>query len=354
MRLFITVKRSTARDIASILPGTRQSYDSHINVGNDLITWCNGRLLELCEPDAYDSRWARWDAKTLPIRVPYDNWRLTPKLDKNTKQIDASTKKRLAAIKLLLEQASIVVNAEIENFSEGHILIDDVIDYFGYRGKIMRLRLQKSSISIETIESSMQENSIFQHARHAELCRSRANWLIGKNMTRAVTKLLASDQIIPIGRIQTPMLSLIVHRCMVIENQAEEHQNYYTEQTLIREMLRYVRCGASDLESLKARGFINITGGKIKDTPLGRATILALPTQLTDTSVASAWEKALNQIAAGDYQPEEFMRRLDIYVRKNLDEIKASAGIKFISPDSPMLPFHPNTKSEQLAHTSDK
>lgn len=354
MRLFITASRSIALTIVDALPGTRYRADDHFEIGDNVVTWCDGRLLELCEPDFYDSRWAKWDATTLPIKVPYDKWQLTPKLDKNTKKVDPAVKKKLAAIEGFLKKASVVVNAG-DSKSEAPMLIGDVIDYFGYRGKVMYLQRQsKAFVSAEEIEASMQDNSTYQNVRQSELCRSRANWLIGKNMTRAATKLLARDQLISIGRIQTPMLAMIVRRCIAVESKAAILRNYYTERTLIREMQLYARCGISDIAVLKARGFVETYGGQIKDTALGRSLVLALPEQLTDMAVAAAWENALEQVAKGDYPPEEFMRRIDIFVDKRLDEIKALAGKIVIRQDTPELQSHPKTKSSPRVHTSNK
>ena len=59
MRLFIASSHSLALAIAGVLPGIRQGTDDYIEVGDDVVTWCDGRLLKLCEPDFYDSRWAK-------------------------------------------------------------------------------------------------------------------------------------------------------------------------------------------------------------------------------------------------------------------------------------------------------
>ena len=81
MRLFIASSHSLALAIAGNLPGIRQGTDDCIEVGDDVVTWCDGRLLKLCEPDSYDSRWAKWDVTTPPIKLPYEKWQLTPQND---------------------------------------------------------------------------------------------------------------------------------------------------------------------------------------------------------------------------------------------------------------------------------
>jgi DNA topoisomerase IA len=349
VRLFIAASQSLALALLDALQFKDQLSDDY-----DVVIYINGRLLHLCEPDFYDSRWAKWDASTLPIRVPYDKWQLAPKPDRKSMPPDPDEKKQLAAIEAWLKKASVVVNVGNPD-SEGPFLIDEIIDYFGYRGQVFRLDAKDLS-SVEKIESSMLDNSKYRNVYLSEQCRARANWLVGNNLTRAVTKLLAGDQLISIGRIQTPMLGLIVRRCMEIESQTGAAKKYYTKRTLIREMQRFVRCGAHDIDALRLRGFIEVDGltGQINDTPLGCSLVLALPIQLTDINVAAAWEDALEKIAAGDYSPEEFMRRIDIFIEKQLQEIKALSGKVTVCQCTPGLPSHPKTMSGPRARTADK
>lgn len=355
MRLFIAASQSLVGPLSEALPSIRQGADVF-----DVVLSCDGRLLNLCPPDVYDSRWAKWDAATLPIKVPFEKWQLTPFWTKRPELATSWTKKLLVEIEEALKKASTVVIVG-NSGSEGPFLIDEIIDYFGFRGQVMRLLLDaKDPGSVETIlaaSTSMQDRSEYQNEYLAELCRSRANWLVGVNMSRAVTKLLAHDQKTSIGRIQTPMLALVVRRCMAVENSEVEpsiqNQNYHTAQTLIREMRLYARCGTHDVVALRLGGFIEVDSltGKIKDTALGRSLVLALPGQLTDPAALSAWEGALSQVASGDYQPEEFMRRIDIFVSKQLEEIRALSGKVIISQGSQS---HQKTRSLPHAHTASK
>lgn len=78
MRLFIAEKPSLARAIADVLPKPHRKGDGFIECGNgQVVTWCIGHLLEQAQPDAYDSRYARWNLADLPI-VP-EKWQLQPR-----------------------------------------------------------------------------------------------------------------------------------------------------------------------------------------------------------------------------------------------------------------------------------
>lgn len=354
MRLFIAASKSLVPPLSDALPSIRQGADVF-----DVVISCEGRLLELCTPDFYDSRWAKWDAATLPIKVPFEKWQLTPFWTKRPELATPETKKLLAEIEETLKKASAVVIVGNSD-SEGPFLIDEIIDHFGFRGQVMRLLLDKKDPgSAETILAasiSMQDRSEYQNEYLSELCRSRANWLVGANMSRAVTKLLAHDQKTSIGRIQTPMLALVVRRCMAISAAEPPIQDYHTAQTLVREMRLYARCGTHDVVALKLNGFIEVDSlmGRIKDTAFGRSLVLALPGQLTDPAVLAAWEGALSQVASGDYPPEEFMRRFDIFVGKRLDEIRALSGKVVISQGTPGPQSHQKTMSVPRARTVSK
>lgn len=67
MRLFIAEKPSLGRAIADVLPKPHRKGDGFIECGNgQVVTWCIGHLLEQAQPDAYDSRYARWNLADLP------------------------------------------------------------------------------------------------------------------------------------------------------------------------------------------------------------------------------------------------------------------------------------------------
>ena len=67
-----------------------------LSCGNgQVVTWCIGHLLEQAQPDAYDSRYARWNLADLPI-VP-EKWQLQPR---------PSVTKQLNVIKRFLHEAS--------------------------------------------------------------------------------------------------------------------------------------------------------------------------------------------------------------------------------------------------------
>ena len=208
MRLFIAEKPSLARAIADALPGSAQRRDGYLECSNgDVVAWCAGHILELAPPDAYDPDFKQWRIEHLPI-TPRD-WKLT-----------VTAPDLLKTIKVLLPRASVVVNAGDPD-REGQLLVDEVLVFLGYRGRVDRVLVNDLNVpavrkSIDRIES----NEKFRCLYEAALGRQRADWLYGINMTRLYTVLgrqAGYQGVLSVGRVQTPLLGLIVRRDADIE-----------------------------------------------------------------------------------------------------------------------------------------
>lgn len=215
MRLFIAEKPSLARVIADVLPKPHRRGDGYISCGSgDTVTWCIGHLLEQAEPDAYDTRYARWNLADLPI-VP-EKWQLKPK---------PSVAKQLNVIKRLLGEAEQVIHAGDPD-REGQLLVDEVLDYLELAPE-KRQNVQRCLINdlnpqaVERAVSRLRDNREFIPLCVSALARSRADWLYGINMTRAYTILgrnAGYNGVLSVGRVQTPVLGLVVRRDEEIEN----------------------------------------------------------------------------------------------------------------------------------------
>lgn len=207
MRLFIAEKPSLAKAIASNL-GSGSAKDGYIELSSgDIVTWCYGHLLESLKPEEYNSNLKAWRLDDLPIKI--DSWRLKPRKD---------AIKQLNVIERLIKQATTIVNAGDPD-REGQLLVDEVLDHYKWRGQTMRILLNATdSGSVKKALSCMKNNSDFANTSMAALCRSKADWIVGFNLTRAATLRNGNNQLISIGRVQTPTLALVVRRDMEIAN----------------------------------------------------------------------------------------------------------------------------------------
>ncbi len=206
MRLFIAEKPSLGRAIAAALPNPHQRGEGFIKAGNDdVVSWCVGHLLELAQPEAYDPAFKRWSHEHLPI-VP-SNWRLQPK---------AGTRKQLSVLGRLIRQASEVVHAGDPD-REGQLLVDQVMDYLG-RDPSTAQRLLINDLNPPAVAAALarlRPNAEFGALSTSARARARADWLYGINLTRAYTlqgRSVNYDGVLSVGRVQTPVLGLVVRR----------------------------------------------------------------------------------------------------------------------------------------------
>ncbi len=214
MKLYIAEKPSLARAIAQVLPKPHKKEDGFIRLGNgDCVTWCIGHLLEQAEPESYNPEFKQWKLEHLPI-VPSD-WKLQGK---------SKTKKQLGVIKKLLKQAQSLVHAGDPD-REGQLLVDEVISYLGVTGDKLK-QVQRCLISdlnppaVKRALSKLRPNTEFVPLSTSALARSRADWLYGINMTRAYTlqgRKVGYQGLLSVGRVQTPILGLVVRRDEEIE-----------------------------------------------------------------------------------------------------------------------------------------
>ncbi|WP_300271882.1 DNA topoisomerase III [Halomonas sp.] len=204
MRLIIAEKPSLARAIADALPGASRKQEGAIVAGDTTVTWCLGHLLEQAPPDAYDPALKQWRLDALPI-LP-QRWKLTPR---------PKARGPLAVIRRLLKQADEVVHAGDPD-REGQLLVQEVIEHLGWKGRVSRLLVSDlNRPAVQRALARLEDNARYQPLYRAAESRARADWLYGINLTRAWTltgRQAGHDGVLSVGRVQTPVLGLVVRR----------------------------------------------------------------------------------------------------------------------------------------------
>ena len=215
MIVCIAEKPSVAKDIAKVL-GANQSKDGYMEGNGYQVTWTFGHLCELKEPHEYNQQWKYWSLGSLPMIPPRFGIRL--KQDKGVEH-------QFKVITSLMQNADSIINCG-DAGQEGELIQRWVMQLAGAKCPVQRLWI--SSLTEEAIREGFQnlkDQSHYQSLYEAGLMRAIGDWTLGMNATRLYTlKYRSNDrsqggnQVLSIGRVQTPTLALIVRRQQEIEN----------------------------------------------------------------------------------------------------------------------------------------
>ena len=284
MRLYIAEKPSVGRALAACLPAPHKKGAGWIETGGGVVTWLFGHVLRQAEPEEYDPKLKRWRAEDLPI-LPTE-WRLV---------VNESAAQQFAVVKGLIERADEIVHGGDPD-REGQLLVDEVLDYLGTEKPVRRILINAlDDKSIHDALGDLRDNRDFLPLKRSALARARADWLIGMNLSRAYTlavRRAGHDRLVlPIGRVKTPTLALVVRREREIEN--FKPATYY----LLDAVFRHEKTG----ESFRARW-----------KPSEERTTLDPEGRLVDESAARAALEAFG----GDPQDAKITR----YERKKKEE----------------------------------
>jgi len=184
--------------------GATQPGSGCYNGPDVIVTWCIGHLLEAAPPERYGEEFKRWSLEHLPI-VP-NPWRL---------EVKRSTAMQFKAVQRLLGTAAEVVIATDAD-REGEMIAREVLEACGYRGPLFRLWLSAlNDASIRSALAALKPGYLTKPLYDAALARSRADWLVGMNLTRLFTLLgrrAGLSSVLSVGRVQTPTLQIVVDR----------------------------------------------------------------------------------------------------------------------------------------------
>ena len=228
-RLFIAEKPSMGRAIAQgleALGNKSRSADGCIHIGSDTVTWLFGHILEQYSPDEYDEKYKRWHIEDLPI-VP-SVWKLKVKPD---------AKKQYKIVSALAKEADEIVHAGDPD-REGQLLVDELLAHIGVLKTKPVKRILLNALDVKSVQEALKHirpNDEFVGLRNSALARSRADWLIGMNLSRIYTILARSagyDSVVNVGRVKTPTMGLVVRR--EIEIRTFKPVTFFTPQVEFR------------------------------------------------------------------------------------------------------------------------
>src|SRR5258708_35161804 len=166
-------------------------------------------MVELADPEDYDERYATWRMDDLPIaHLP---WRKKPAASKSA---------QLRIITQLLKQADSIVHAGDPD-DEGQLLVDEILAYAHCRVPVKRLLINDNNTKVvRKALANLRNNRDFATLSASAEARSVGDQLYGYNLTRAYTlaaRTVGYQGVLSVGRVQTPILGLVVRRDRAFE-----------------------------------------------------------------------------------------------------------------------------------------
>ena len=198
--LVLTEKPSVAKDIARVL-GCKRNGNGCIIGDKYVITWALGHLVTLADPEAYDNKYKTWRMEDLPMLPKKMKLVVIPQTSKQFKAVSALLNSN--------EFSELVIATDAGR--EGELVARWIIQKAHFKKPMKRLWISSQTDKaikegFANLKPSQQYDSLYRSAQ----CRAEADWLVGLNISRALT--CKHNAQLSAGRVQTPTLAMIVKR----------------------------------------------------------------------------------------------------------------------------------------------
>jgi len=197
-------KPSVARDIARVL-GAGAQGKGYLHGNGYIVTWAIGHLVSLAQPHEIRPEWRHWRRDLLPM-LPKE-WPLV---------VYEHTQDQFEVVQKILNSPRVSrVVCATDAGREGELIFRYIYEAAGCEKPFSRLWI--SSLTPEAIRKGFQnlrEGREYDALADAARGRSRADWLVGMNLSRAYTLALGDE--LSVGRVQTPTLAMVVERELAI------------------------------------------------------------------------------------------------------------------------------------------
>ncbi|WP_244833001.1 DNA topoisomerase III [Clostridium sp. BJN0001] len=204
--LVLAEKPSVGRELAKVL-GCRENKGAYIEGSKYVVTWAMGHLVGLMDPEGYDNKYKEWKMDTLPM------------LPKHMKLIVLKkTSKQYSIVKkLLIRQDIKEIVIATDAGREGELVARWILEKSGVKKPFKRLWISsQTKKAILDGFNNLKPGKDYDNLYKAAVCRAEADWLVGLNVTRALTCKYNAQ--LSAGRVQSPTLYMIVKREEEIKN----------------------------------------------------------------------------------------------------------------------------------------
>jgi DNA topoisomerase-3 len=176
-----------------------------------VITYALGHLVEIDDGEFTGKKWVLDELPLIPKKFSY--------------RIMNGKKDQFRVIKNLLKSAG-EVYVFTDAGREGELIARLILMLAGYKGKAKRFWTSEA-LTMDVVKrelSRMKDLSEYDSLYYSALARQHADWIVGINLTRLATLKMkslpvdGSGLVWSVGRVQTPVLKLVVDREMEIRN----------------------------------------------------------------------------------------------------------------------------------------
>lgn len=198
--LVLAEKPSVGRELARVL-GCGKSGNGYLEGERYIVTWALGHLVTLADPDVYDKKYEKWDMQDLPM------------LPQNMKLVVIpESRRQFQAVSSLMKRGDVdELIIATDAGREGELVARWIMMKAGWKGKTRRLWISsQTDKAIQDGFRQLKPASDYDNLFRSAQARSEADWLVGLNVTRALTCKYNAQ--LSAGRVQTPTLALIVRR----------------------------------------------------------------------------------------------------------------------------------------------
>jgi DNA topoisomerase-3 len=199
-------KPSVARDIARVL-GADKRGQGYLSGNGYVVTWAIGHLVSLAQPHEMNPRWKQWSFESLPM-LP-SAWPLV---------VYERTKDQFEVVRKILSSPRIgQIVCATDAGREGELIFRYIYEAAQSQKPVKRLWI--SSLTPEAIRKGFDKlapGSEYDRLADAANGRSRADWLVGMNLSRAYSLMYREE--LSVGRVQTPTLAMLVDRELTLRN----------------------------------------------------------------------------------------------------------------------------------------
>src|ERR1700677_2577051 len=204
-------KPSVARDIARIL-GADKRGEGYLQGNGYVVTWAIGHLVSLAQPHEINPQWRQWSFDWLPM-LP-DQWPLV---------VYERTKDQFEVVRKILTSPRVArIVCATDAGREGELIFRYIYEAAQSKKPVSRLWI--SSLTPDAIRKGfdkLRPGSEYDRLADAASGRSRADWLVGMNLSRAYS--IVYNEELSVGRVQTPTLAMIVDRELTLRSFVPEN-----------------------------------------------------------------------------------------------------------------------------------